>query len=78
MLKLILCTMAPGLASSALKRFTSLNIQAIIIGRISNNDAKYWAEKYFSANDYVIDKSVTTVNGLFSDKSEKIENNKKD
>ena len=68
--------MVPGLASSALKRFTSLNIQAMIVGRISNNDAKYWAEKYFSANDYVIDKSVTTVNGLLSDKSEEGKSNK--
>ena len=69
MLKLIMVSMAPGLASSALKRFTSLNLQAMVLTRIQHTDVKYWTEKYFSANDYIVDKGVSTFNGMFSEQS---------
>ena len=57
MLTKFLWAMTPGLASSAIKRYTAYNPHAYVLAKINNIDMKYWIQKYFRLNDYVIEKT---------------------
>ena len=48
--------MLPGLAGSAVKRYTAFNPHNYVLARVSNADVKYWLGKYFWLNDVVLEK----------------------
>ena len=80
MLRWFVLGMTPGLATSALKRYTSINVQATVLTNISNKDVKYWTEKYFSLNDMVFEKSESFIKNFTSQtkKQDDVSTKKKD
>lgn len=57
MLGKLICIMTPGLVSSAVKKYTAYNPHIYLISKVTNNDVKYWLQKYFWVNDYIVEKT---------------------
>jgi hypothetical protein len=57
MLGKLVLAMLPGLASSAVKRYSAFNPHNYLLGKVSNADVKYWLGKYFWINDVVLEKT---------------------
>jgi hypothetical protein len=59
MLRFVVYAMLPGLASSVLKRYTQYNLHTMVLSQVTHLDAKYWIQKYFDANDFVVERAVS-------------------
>ncbi len=66
----LLIGMAPGFTNSILKRTTGINLEAIALLKVKNQDGRYWIQKYCNVTEIVLNKAQSVVNQFRDPKKE--------